>query len=63
MAGEGPAPLDALKGDLPVIGAIPYDKAVLDGSMRGTTVFELPSDSPAFAAVGDCLSTLEGIPR
>ena len=62
MAGEGPAPLDALKGDLPVIGAIPYDKAVLDGSMRGTTVFELPADSPAFAAVGEVVGALEGIP-
>jgi len=58
-----PAPLDGLRGDLPVIGAIPYDQAVLDASMRGTTVFELPADSPAFAAVGDCLSALEGIRR
>lgn len=58
-----PALLDSLKGDLPVIGSIPYDQAVLDASMRGTTVFELPSDCPAFVAVGDCLSTLEGIRR
>lgn len=32
-------------------GCIPYDKAVLDASMQGKTIFEIEKDSPAFSAM------------
>jgi len=32
-------------------GCIPYDKAVLDASMQGKTIFDIQQDSPAFLAV------------
>lgn len=32
------------------LGYIPYDKAVLDASMKGKTVFDLSEDNPAFVA-------------
>ena len=34
-----------------ILGYVPYDKAVLDGSMQSKTVFELEGNSPAFLAV------------
>jgi CO dehydrogenase maturation factor len=37
--------------EIEIFGCIPYDKAVLDASMQGKTVFDLKEDSPAFSAV------------
>ena len=34
-----------------VFGYVPYDKAVLDASMQGQTVFDIEENSPAFSAV------------
>jgi len=34
-----------------VFGCVPYDKAVLDASMQGQTVFDIEENSPAFSAV------------
>ena len=39
------------KLEIPCIGCVPYDKAVLDGSMQGKTIFDLDENSPAFMAV------------
>ena len=36
---------------LETFGGIPYDKAVLDASMQGKTVFDIDENSPAFVAV------------
>jgi len=47
---------------LPMVGSIPFDKEVLEASMRGGTVFELADGNPAFAAVGEALSALLGAP-
>lgn len=53
-----PAMVDTLGADLPVIGIVPYDDAVLEASTRGATVFDLPADAPAVAAVGDALAAI-----
>lgn len=42
-----PEPADALT----VLGRVPYDRGVLEASKRGASVFDLPADNPAFAAV------------
>jgi CO dehydrogenase maturation factor len=47
-------------GDLPTVGLVPLDPAVLDASMRGTTVFDLDPHCPAYAAVGRVLDALLG---
>jgi len=51
-----PALIETLGADLPAIGVVPYDDAVLEGSTRGATVFDLPADGPAAGAVGDALA-------
>ena len=38
-----------------VFGYVPYDKAVLDASMQGQTVFDIEENSPAFSAVREIL--------
>ena len=57
---DDPARLADLGRDLPTVGAIPYDAAVLDASTRGTTILDLPADSPAVAAVGAVLADVLG---
>ena len=39
------------------LGCIPYDRALLDASMQGKTVFELDTDNPASMAVRAMLQT------
>jgi CO dehydrogenase maturation factor len=51
---SAPAP-DA---DLPAAGAIPYDADILDASMRGAPVFDVPAANPAYRAVADALDRL-----
>ena len=53
--------IDTLGADLPTIGVVPYDDAVLEGSTRGATVFDLPAHGPADGAVGDALVGILGI--
>jgi CO dehydrogenase maturation factor len=48
--------------DLPAAGSVPFDRAVLDLSTQGKSVFELPADSPALVAVGRTLTELLGTP-
>jgi len=38
-----------------VFGYVPNDKAVLDASMRGQTIFDIEENSPAFSAVREIL--------
>ena len=38
-----------------VLGCVPYDKAVLDASMLGETIFSVDRQSPAFLAVSNIL--------
>jgi CO dehydrogenase maturation factor len=38
-----------------VFGCVPYDKALLDASMRGETIFSVEGQSPALLAVGSIL--------
>lgn len=51
-----PALVRKLEQDLPTVGIVPYDEAVMDGSTRGATVFDLPHDAPAVTAVDDALA-------
>ncbi len=44
---EGSRKLDGID----VFGCVPYDKAVLDASMQGQTIFDIEENSPAFSAV------------
>jgi len=44
---EGSRKLDGID----VFGYVPYDKAVLDASMQGQTIFDIEENSPAFSAV------------
>jgi CO dehydrogenase maturation factor len=37
--------------EIETFGAVPYDKAVLDASMQGKTIFDVEQDSPALVAV------------
>lgn len=41
--------------EIDVFGAVPYDKAVLNASMRGETIFSVGQESPALLAVGSIL--------
>jgi len=43
------------KFEIACLGCVPYDKAVLDGSMQGKTIFDLEGNSPAFLAVQEIL--------
>ena len=56
----GAAPAGA--SDLPAAGSIPFDRAVLDLSIQGKSIFGLKADSPALAAVGRTLTELLGSP-
>jgi len=57
---SGAAPAGA--SDLPVAGSIPFDRAVLDLSIQGKSVFDLGADNPAFQAVGRTFTELLGTP-
>jgi len=57
---DDPARLADLGRDLPTVGSVPYDAAVLDASTRGATILDLPADSPAVAAVGAVLADVLG---
>ena len=46
--------------DLPVLGEVPFDQRVMDLSTRGGTIGEIPTDNPAFRAVGDVTTKLIG---
>jgi len=46
-----------------VFGCVPYDKAVLDASMRGETIFSVERESPALLAVGSILERKLGVLR
>ena len=46
-----------------VFGSVPYDKAVLDASMRGETIFNVGQKSPALLAVGNILEQRLGVLR
>jgi CO dehydrogenase maturation factor len=46
-----------------VFGSVPYDKAVLDASMRGETIFSVDSQSPALLAAGNILEQRLGALR
>jgi CO dehydrogenase maturation factor len=48
--GSPPEPPDT-NDEIETFGYIPYDKAILDASMQGKTVFDLQQSSPAFSAV------------
>jgi len=39
----------------PVVGELPFDQIVLDASMNGTSVLDLPGDSPMLVAVREIL--------
>ena len=56
-----PALVRKLEQDLPTVGVVPYDEAVIEGSTRGATVFDLPADAPAVTAVGNVLAGILGI--
>ncbi len=60
MAEDGAVPAGG--SDLPAAGSIPFDRAVLDLSTQGKSVFALRADSPAFQAVGRTLTKLLGTP-
>ena len=53
------------KFEIPQLGCIPYDKAVLDASMQGKTVFDLHQRSSAFSEVQKILEHIlvPGPPR
>jgi len=57
---SGAAPADG--SDLPAAGSIPFDRAVLDLSIQGKSIFGLGADSPALAAVGRTFTELLGTP-
>ena len=44
-----------------VCGCVPYDKAVLDASMRGETIFSIKRQSPALLAVSNILERKLGV--
>jgi CO dehydrogenase maturation factor len=44
-----------LKFEISHLGCVPFDKAVLDASIQGKTVFELEDNTPAFLAVSEML--------
>jgi CO dehydrogenase maturation factor len=44
--------------ELPTIGRVPLDPAVLDASMRGANVFELDPALPSYATVGRMLENI-----
>lgn len=47
--------------EIDVFGCVPYDKAVLDASMRGETIFNVGQKSPALLAVGNILERKLGV--
>jgi len=56
-----PDRLQALEADLPTLAIIPFDQALMDASLAGTTVFDLPADCTALEAVGEALGQALGI--
>jgi MinD superfamily P-loop ATPase len=56
----GAAGVPEAAGDLPTLATVPQDTAVLATAERGGTVFDLPEDNPAYAAVGGALASLLG---
>jgi len=57
-----PNRLRALSDDLPTLATVPFDQALVDASMEGMTVFDLPADDPALEAMGAALVEALGIP-
>jgi len=51
---------EALAGDLPTIARVPMDPAILEMSMTGGSVFDLPADSLAMEAIGAALAETLG---
>ena len=49
--------LDGIKN----LGAVPYDKAVLDAVMQGDSIFDVDRDSPAITAVRQILNENLGL--
>jgi len=52
---EKPVLSKAEGSEIPCIGCVPYNKALLDNSMQGKTIFDLDGDNPAFLAVQEIL--------
>jgi CO dehydrogenase maturation factor len=48
---DSPKNLDGIE----TLGAVPYDKALVDAAVAGKTVFDVDADSPAIAAVREIL--------
>jgi len=48
--------VDALADDLPTLARVPFDDSVAEASTVGKSVFDLPADAPALAAVGEALA-------
>jgi CO dehydrogenase nickel-insertion accessory protein CooC1 len=44
--------------DVEHFGHIPYDTAVIEGSLQGKTIFELSNESPAYLEVGTILGRM-----
>jgi len=56
-----PDRLPALEADVPTLATIPFDPALMEASLAGTTVFDLPADCPALEGVGEALGEALGI--
>ncbi len=56
-----PDRLEALSDDLPTLVTVPFSQALVDGSLEGTTAFDLAADDPALVAFGDALAEALGI--
>jgi len=51
-----PELIEALADDLPTLAQVPFDPAVAEAAIAGASVFDLPTDAPALAAVGKTLA-------
>lgn len=56
-----PEQVEAVAADLPTLARVPFDPAVVEASMVGASVFDLPADAPALAAVGEALARALGV--
>jgi len=56
-----PDRLETLADDLPTLATVPYDPALMEASLEGTTVFGLPAGCPALEAVGEALTETLGL--
>jgi len=53
---DRPDRVAAVADALPTLAQVPFDPAVAEAAMAGASVFDLPADTPALAAVGDVLA-------